>query len=145
MPLTAYGRPLEKADGAKPAVATSWWQAAAGAAWQELQGLIRIQRFDREDPALLAPGQGFLLRENLKLRLLNARLALFARDQWTYRNELKVAQEWLGKHFDASDKAVLAAQATLRQMTASEINVELPNLNDTQAALRNLRQSKEKR
>ena len=70
---------------------------------------------------------------------------MFARDQWTYRNELKVAQEWLGKHFDTSDKAVLAAQATLRQMTASEINVELPNLNDTQAALRNLRQSKEKR
>ena len=145
LPLTAYGRPLERADGAKPAVATSWWQAAAGAAWQELKGLIRIQRFDREGPALLAPGQGFLLRENLKLRLLNARLALFARDQWTYRNELKVAQEWLGKHFDTSDKAVLAAQATLRQMTASEINVELPNLNDTQAALRNLRQSKEKR
>ena len=58
---------------------------------------------------------------------------------------MKVSQEWLGKHFDANDKAVVAAQATLRQMTATEINVELPNLNDTQAALRNLRQGKEKR
>ena len=98
-----------------------------------------------ESPALLAPGQGYFLRENLKLRLLNARLALFSRDQWTYRNELKVAQEWLGKHFDTNDKAVVGAQSTLRQMTASEINVELPNLNETQAALRNLRQTKEKR
>ena len=142
---TAYGRPLDKAESQKPAAATSWWQGAAGDVWQELKGLVRIQRFDREDPALLAPGQGYFLRENLKLRLLNARLALFSRDQWTYRNELKVAQEWLGKHFDTNDKAVVGAQSTLRQMTASEINVELPNLNETQAALRNLRQTKEKR
>ncbi|MFN4324742.1 MAG: uroporphyrinogen-III C-methyltransferase [Azonexus sp.] len=145
LPLTAYGRPLDQPARAMPASAASGWQALAGEVWQELKGLIRIQRFDREEPALLAPGQDFLLRENLKLRLLNARLALFARDQWTYRNELKVAQEWLGKHFDTSDKAVLAAQTTLRQMAANEINVELPNLNDTQAALRNLRQGKDKR
>jgi uroporphyrin-3 C-methyltransferase len=145
LPLTAYGRPVDKAESQKPVARSSWWQSAAGDVWQELKGLVRIQRFDREDPALLAPGQGYFLRENLKLRLLNARLALFSRDQWTYRNELKVAQEWLGKHFDTNDKAVVSAQSTLRQMTASEINVELPNLNETQAALRNLRQTKEKR
>lgn len=145
LPLTAYGRPVEKSEAQKTAAAVPWWQRTGGEIWQELKGLVRIQRFDREDPALLAPGQGYFLRENLKLRLLNARLALFSRDQWTYRNELKVAQEWLGKHFDANDKAVLAAQSTLRQMTATEINVELPNLNDTQAALRSLRQGKDKR
>jgi len=145
LPLTAYGRPVEKSETQKAAAAAPWWQRTGGDVWQELKGLVRIQRFDREDPALLAPGQGYFLRENLKLRLLNARLALFARDQWTYRNELKVAQEWLGKHFDANDKAVVAALSTLRQMTATEINVELPNLNDTQAALRSLRQGKEKR
>lgn len=145
LPLTAYGRPVEKAEAQKAAGAAPWWQRTGGEVWQELKGLVRIQRFDRDDPALLAPGQGYFLRENLKLRLLNARLALFSRDQWTYRNELKVAQEWLGRHFDANDKAVVAAQSTLRQMTATEINVELPNLNDTQAALRSLRQGKEKR
>ena len=120
-------------------------EEAGARARERRRDASRIQRFDREDPALLAPGQGYFLRENLKLRLLNARLALFSRDQWTYRNELKVAQEWLGKHFDTNDKAVVGAQSTLRQMTASEINVELPNLNETQAALRNLRQTKEKR
>ena len=145
LPLTAYGRPVEKSESQKAATPQAWWQRTGGEIWQEVKGLVRIQRFDRDDPALLAPGQGYFLRENLKLRLLNARLALFSRDQWTYRNELKVSQEWLGKHFDVNDKAVVAAQATLRQMTATEINVELPNLNDTQAALRNLRQTKEKR
>ncbi|MFT3849367.1 MAG: uroporphyrinogen-III C-methyltransferase [Propionivibrio sp.] len=46
-----------------------------------MRSLVRIQRFDREEPALLSPGQAFFLRENLKLRLLNARLALLAHDQ----------------------------------------------------------------
>jgi len=110
-----------------------------------MKGLVRIQRFDRDDAVLLAPGQGYFLRENLKLRLLNARLALFSRDQSTFRNEVKVAQDLLIRYFEANDKSVQAALATLRQMTATEINVELPTLSDSQAALRSLRQGKEKR
>ncbi|UCV27980.1 uroporphyrinogen-III C-methyltransferase [Ferribacterium limneticum] len=145
LPLASYGRPVDKSESQKVADVMPWWQRTGGDIWQELKGLVRIQRFDREETALLAPGQGYFLRENLKLRLLNARLALFSRDQWTFRNELKVSQDWLARHFDANDKSVLAAQSTLRQMTATEINVELPNLNETQAALRALRPSKEKR
>lgn len=145
LPLVSHGRPEKTAENEMAAESKTWWERTGGAIWQEMKGLIRIQRFDREDVALLAPGQGYLLRENLKLRLLNARLALFARDQSTYRSELKVAQEMLTRHFEANDKAVQAAQTTLRQMTASEINVELPTLNDSQAALRNLRPGKEKR
>lgn len=145
LPLVSHGRPEKSAENEMAAESKTWWQRTGGAIWQEVKGLVRIQRFDREDVALLAPGQGYLLRENLKLRLLNARLALFARDQWTFRNELKVAQDMLNRHFEASDKAVQTAQTTLRQMTASEINVELPTLNDSQAALRNLRPGKEKR
>src|SRR5574343_525148 len=145
LPLKSYGRPVEKAENQKTADASPWWRRTGDEIWQELKGLVRIQRFDRDDSALLAPGQGYFLHENLKLRLLNARLALFARDQWTFRNELKVAQDMLARHFDANDKAVLAAQATLRQMTATEINVELPNLNDSQSALRAIRPAKDKR
>src|SRR5574343_89338 len=145
LPLNAYGRPVEKAQAQPMVAAQAWWQRTGAEVWQELKGLVRIQRFDRDDTALLAPGQSYFLRENLKLRLLNARLALYSRDQWTYRNELKVAQDWLGRHFEGNDKSVTSAQNTLRQMTASEINVELPNLNDSQAALRSLRQAKEKR
>lgn len=145
LPLASYGRPEKTAENEMAADKQSWWQRTGGAIWQEMKGLVRIQRFDREDVALLAPGQGYLLRENLKLRLLNARLALFARDQWTFRNELKVAQDMLNRHFEASEKAVQTAQTTLRQMTATEINVELPTLSDSQAALRSLRPAKEKR
>ncbi|MBU1363912.1 MAG: uroporphyrinogen-III C-methyltransferase [Gammaproteobacteria bacterium] len=144
LPLASYGRPEKTAENQMPAADQAWWQRTGRAIWQEVKGLIRIQRFDHDEAPLLAPGQSYLLRENLKLRLLNARLALFARDQWTFQNELKVAQDMLARHFVPNDKAVTAARAALRQMMASEIKIDLPTLTDSQAALRSLRQGKEK-
>ena len=132
MPLVSHGRPEKKAENEKAPTAQSWWERTGGAIWQEVKGLVRIQRFDRDDVVLLAPGQGY-------------RLALFAHDQWTFRNELKVAHDMLTRHFEAGDKSVQTALATLAQMTTTEINVELPTLNESLAALRNLRPAKEKR
>lgn len=144
-PLASLVRPAAQAEAAPLGAEQPKWQRLADSVWHELQGLVRIQRFDREDTALLAPGQAFFLRENIKLRLLNARLALLSHDQSILRSELKAAQLWLGKYFDDDDKSVQLALASLRQMSAADLNVELPNLNDSQAALRSLRGSKEKR
>lgn len=148
LPLAMEGRPRspEKAVAkAVPEADLPWWRRAGEDFWQEVKGLVRIQRFDRNEPVLLPPDQAFFLRENLKLRLLNARLALFARDAWTFRNELKTAQEWLGRYYDGQDKTVQATVANLKQLAAAEINIELPNLNDSLAALRSLKGSREKK
>ena len=147
LPLAVDVRPRE--ESAKPAEATgeptSAWREMFKDAWREIRSLVRIQRFDRDEPVLLAPGQDFFLRENLKLRLLNARLALLSRDQVTFRGELKAALDMLGRLFDGRDKGVQAAQATLRQLLATEIVIALPTLNETQAALRVLRNGKDKK
>jgi uroporphyrin-3 C-methyltransferase len=124
---------------AAPAGEVSLWQRFGLDLWTEIKGLVRIQRFDRPEPALLAPEQSFFLRENLKLRLLNARLALLAHDQWTFRNELKLSQSWLERYFDPREKAVQAALVALRQLAATEIVIDLPNLNESLTALRNLK------
>lgn len=146
LPLGALARPAGALpEAAEPPSAGPWWQQAGRELWQELKGLVRIQRIDQADQALLAPGQSFFLRENLKLRLLNARLALFARDHVTLRNELKMAQDWLKRYFAGDDKAVRAAQASLQQLLASDFSVALPTLNDSHAALRELRSRKDKR
>jgi uroporphyrin-3 C-methyltransferase len=42
----------------------------------------------------------FFLRENLKLRLLSARMALLTRDEVSFRRDLKTSQEWLKRYFD---------------------------------------------
>jgi uroporphyrin-3 C-methyltransferase len=144
--VAGLGRPAEAAAEPPPAsVAQPRWQQVARDVWREIRGLIRIQRFDRDEPVLLAPGQSFFLRENLKLRLLNARLALLAHDHWTFRTELTVAQDWLQRYFSGDDKAVQAALGKLQQLAAIDLSLELPTLNDSQAALRSLRTGKEQR
>lgn len=154
LPLAVDGRPREEGKArlaaAAPAASTdrgslAFWQQLAAQFWGELRSLVRIQRFDREEPALLAPGQAFFLRENLKLRLLNARLALLAHDQWTFRNELKQAQYWVDRYFDGREQSVQTAQASLDQFASTEINIELPNLNESLSAIKNFTLVKERR
>ena len=145
LPLAMDVRPQESREKPAEAAPSPWWKRTGDEVWQELKGLVRIQRFDREEAVLLAPGQSFFLRENLKLRLLHARLALLARDQVAFRGELKAALEMLGRLFDGRDKAVQAAQATLRQLLATEVVIAVPSLNETQTAMRVLRNGKEKK
>lgn len=147
-PLAALARPAsgdqlpaEAGEGAPVAA----WQLMLQDAWRELRSLVRIQRFDQAAAPLLAPGQEFFLRENLKLRLLNARLALFARDQTTFRNELKVAGDWLAQYFAAAEPRVAAAVASLRQLQGLPLAVDVPDLRETQQALAALRPRKDKR
>lgn len=132
------------ADSASP-LTTLFWQRLATDVWKDLRGLIRIQRFDRDEPVLLAPGQSFFLRENLKLRLLNARLAVLARDQATFRAELQRAQAWIERYFAADDPSRRAAHHSLRQLALTEIAIELPTLNESLAAIKTFKLGKERK
>ncbi len=131
----AAGTPPDVA--APEAESPGFWGRLGGELWSELKGMVRIQRFDRAEPPLLAPGQEFFLRENLKLRLLNARLALLMRDQSTYRGEIAAAQDWIKRYFDTREAPVETALSSLQQLGAAEINITLPTLNDSLSALRN--------
>ncbi|MBY0235787.1 MAG: uroporphyrinogen-III C-methyltransferase, partial [Burkholderiaceae bacterium] len=77
-----------------------WWAQAsktfsdtAALVWHETRSLIRVTRIDHPEAVLLAPEQAFFLRENLKLRLLNARLALLSRQFETAQADLRDSQE----------------------------------------------------
>ncbi len=152
LPLAVDGRPREETKSAPPAeqppaavLSAGYWQLLAADFWKEVRSLVRIQRFDRDEPALLAPGQGFFLRENLKLRLLNARLALLSRDQWTFRNELRQAHAWIERYFDGREKAVQTSLISLKQLSATEVSIELPSLNDSLSAIKGFRAEKDRR
>ena len=151
LPLVIDGRFQRKAETpAMPSnqpIPEAWsldyWRLLAADFWKEMKGLVRIQRLDHNELVLLAPEQAFFLRENLKLRLLNARLALLSRDQSTYRSELYQAQEWLTRYFDNQEKTVQSSQESLKQLSSMEINSELPNLNESLSAIKSYRADKE--
>lgn len=119
-----------------------------GEVWQELRQLVRIERIDAHgigDPGLLAPREVFFLRENLRLRLLSARLALLARDGRSFQSDLKQADEWLARYFDAGAPTVKDAQATLRSLVKLDVMREPVELNETLSALRNFKLAREKK
>jgi len=117
------------------AVSASWWEGVLLAVWEEVRSLVRVSRIDRPEAGLLAPEQSYFLRENLKLRLLNARLALLTRHHEAARQDLTQVQRDLERYFDVGSRRGLAAQAALRQVLADSKQVELPRIDDTLAAL----------
>jgi len=104
--------------------------------WKELRGLVVVRRVDSPEPPLVPPPQAYFLRENLKLRLLNARLALLARNEAGYREDLRVAQGWIQRYFDARAKPSQAALAQLKQLSATSISFELPSIAESLEAVR---------
>jgi uroporphyrin-3 C-methyltransferase len=116
-----------------------FWKGLLADIWSEIQQLIRIQRVNGPDPGLLAPNQAFFLRENLKLRLVNARLSMLARDGVSFHEDLRQAHGWLEKYFDTQARPVQSALATLKGLGSFDVAQDVPSLNDTLNAVRNFR------
>ena len=115
-----------------------------GEVWRELRQLVVVRRVDAPEPPLLLPQQGWFLRENLKLRLLNARLALLARDEAGYREDLRTAQNWIQRYFDARARASQAALAQLRQLSSASVRFEPPSIADSLEAVRAFKSRRER-
>ncbi|NMM86441.1 hypothetical protein B2J88_19085 [Rhodococcus sp. SRB_17] len=127
-------------DSAEPAPADlPWWQAALLRSWEvvrdEARGLVRVSRIDQPEAILLAPDQTFFLRENLKLKLLNARLGVLARQFDSARSDLAAASAALNKYFDPASRRTQNAATVLQQAQANMKSAELPRLDETLSAL----------
>jgi uroporphyrin-3 C-methyltransferase len=102
---------------------------------EEVRSLVRVSRIEYPDAALLSPEQAFFLRENLKLKLLNARLGLLSRQIDSVRADLTSASVAMGRYFDASSRKTQTAVALLQQVRGQMKALELPRVDDTLAAL----------
>jgi len=106
---------------------------------------VRIRDLEGQEAPLLAPAQSYFLRENLKLRLLSARVALLARDEASFRDDLKASQAWITKYYDVRAKPTAAALATLKQISDTPVVISVPDINASLAAVRTARAAREKR
>jgi uroporphyrin-3 C-methyltransferase len=113
------------------------WKHWSGDMWNDVRQLVRIRSVDTPDALMLSPTQNYFVRENLKLRLLNARLALLARNETSFRDDLTTAQDTLSKYFDTRARATLSAQSLLRQVQGNNLAIDLPDLSDSLNAVRN--------
>lgn len=141
--MDARARP-EQAAPAESTGNAPGWQRMLREVWQELRQLVRVQRTGVQEAALLAPEQAFFLRENLKLRLVSARVALLSRDTTSYQADIGAALSALETYFENKDAAVIATMATLQKMQAAQLQVDIPDLAESLEALRKLRQPRAK-
>lgn len=136
----AIGKPVEAAPVDTEAgivdQAAGYMRTLAADMWEEVRRMIRLERLDHVDPALLAPAQSTFLRENVKIRLLTARLALLARDGRTYSADLAQARAWIERYFDTREEEVKRAITDLAELEKQSISAQPPTLEETFAALR---------
>jgi uroporphyrin-3 C-methyltransferase/uroporphyrinogen III methyltransferase/synthase len=116
---------------------TETWRAWSREMWDDIRQLIRVRSVETPEALMLSPSESYFVRENLKLRLLNARLALLSRNESAFRDDLNTAQGMLLKYFDTRARATQAAQAGLRQVQANNLAIEMPTLADSLNAVRN--------
>jgi len=118
--------PAPPPDAAAPP--DTGWRAFLRSAWADVRSLVRIEVSDRPPAALIAPSQAYFLRENLRLRLLAARLALLAHDDMSYKADLAAANAWLRQYFDLRTRPVETLSGTLVQLAATPMPAEMPDL-----------------
>jgi len=142
----AAGKANGAASAATPASAASasvgWggqlistWNAFGEKIWSEAKSLVRVTRIDHPEAMLLAPEQSFFVRENLKLRLLNARLALLSRQFDTAQSDLQASLTTLDRYFDRGSKRTVLVTELIRQVAGQARQVVVPRPDDTLAAL----------
>lgn len=112
--------------------------------WDDIKNLVTVERIDKPEPPLLAAGQEFYLRENLKLRLLTARVALLQHDDTSYKADLNAVNRWLNQYYDAKHPNAIAAFKHIKKLTGNNISIDLPQLNESMAAVSRYKQSLEK-
>ncbi|MBI3902124.1 MAG: uroporphyrinogen-III C-methyltransferase [Nitrosomonadales bacterium] len=134
----------EAAVAAPAAPAASGWQRLLYEIWTDAKQLVRIENTQKQELPLLMPAQTYFLRENLKLRLLSAHLALLARDESSYKRDLQAAQEWVARYFDTRSGDGATTVSTLQKLRESNISIELPDISASLEAVRNYRVSREK-
>jgi uroporphyrin-III C-methyltransferase len=133
----------EQARTAAPAD-TGLLARLGGEVWRELSQLVVVRRIGPNEPPLLPPTQAYFARENLRLRLLNARASLLIRDEPGYREDLRTASAWIQRYFDPRAKRTADALAQLKQLSAASISFEMPTINESLDAVRGYKSRRER-
>lgn len=137
LPLAMEQRPAK--TGRDEAAPAGYWQKIWREFRTDLRNLVRIQNMENPDVPLVSPDQAFFLRENLRLRLLGARLSLLSHDESSFRADIKAASDWTARYYDGADKNVAGLQSTLKEASRTDFGGRLPDISASLEAARGLR------
>ena len=102
---------------------------------QQIASLVQVRRIDNADAMLISPDEGYFVRENVKLRLLSARLSLLSRNQDALKSDLAAADAALARYFDNASKETKSVRELVKAVNAGSAAVALPNLDTSLQAI----------
>ena len=156
LPLVSDSRPPDCPEKAKQntlyryefSAYPSDWGPATVTAWnswvddirRELQTLVQVQKIANPDALMLSSSQTVYVRENLKFRLLSSRLSLLSRSAYSLKEDIETMIVMLDRYFDASSEQVQTVKVALKEIEASDISVDIPELTESLAAIQGYRQ-----
>ncbi|UTH75862.1 uroporphyrinogen-III C-methyltransferase [Chromobacterium sp. IIBBL 290-4] len=133
----------QAAAASAPLSGAPWWERLSAEISQSLGELIHIRRMDKPEALLLSPEQAFFLRENLKMRLLDARLALLQRDGKTYAADVAAARSYVQRYFDRDAGANTQWLSTLSELEGAPLDISLPDMSASLKAVRDAQGNRE--
>ena len=138
--------PVSASGGASTGVAgfftaahwQQWWARFTHGIGDTASNLVQVRRIDRAnaDAMLVAPDQAEYLRDNVKLRLLSARLSLLSRNETTLQSDLTAADTTLARYFDPSSNMTGLVRTTIADVQRAAKQVTVPTLDESLQALR---------
>ncbi len=112
------------------------WADIPGAIWRDIRGLVVVRREDKPIEPLRAPEEAWYLRQNLQLKLEQARLSLLRHETVLFHQLLDEATHWLKAKFDGESAAVESMLESLQNLQQAELQPSLPDISDSLRVLR---------
>ncbi|UOP05135.2 uroporphyrinogen-III C-methyltransferase [Conchiformibius kuhniae] len=127
----------QNAPAAPVAESADFWTRAWNKTVNLLHGMVEIRKLDSNDAMLLSPEQVYFVRANLRLRLLDARLALMQHNGESYKNQLAEVEGAVKTYFDTAAPTTKKWLDDLAQLNAQNLSIVSDDvLKDSLAAVR---------
>ena len=134
-PRVSQSQIRQQAQASGEQTPPTWWMNGLTRMADEIKGLLRVSRIDSPESALISPEQAFFLRENLKLKLLNARLGLLARQKEGVRNDLGAAAVLVRRYAEPQSRRTAQLLQLLEQTSEQVRTADLPRIEASLTAL----------
>ena len=139
----AASAPIDSGRAASPSAGLPAIQSMIEAIQSRLAGIVRIRRVENPEAIFLSPEQGALVTERLRLRLLSARIALVARQDKIFAQDIGQAEKILAEVFESQNSRVMAHRKTLAGIKGLIEKIPLPTALALTEALNAVRPSGE--
>lgn len=113
------------------------WENILHKIWQDLLGLVRIEKRAQELPLIISQADQQGGRQILQLRLEQAQSALLLRDGELFRNRINSAEEWL-KIFDQESNETGIMRRQLAELKSIQLSPILPVIGQAHKKLKEI-------